>query len=46
MPPAGYSGPIFELVHDYPTQSPGARDESECPWLFIDVEFTSGAPVD
>ncbi len=46
MPAAGYSGPVFQLSHDYPTQDPGTCDESECPWLFIDVDFTSGVPVD
>ncbi|WBU52840.1 hypothetical protein [Paracoccus sp. SCSIO 75233] len=46
VPPAGYDGPVFKLSRDYPTEDPGACDESECPWLFVDVDFTSGVPVD
>lgn len=44
-PPPGYSGPVFELSHDYPTEDPGKCPQSECPWLYIDVDFTSGVPV-
>jgi hypothetical protein len=45
-PPAGYSGPVFELSHDFPVENPGTCSESDCPWLYIDVDFTSGEPVD
>lgn len=45
-PPEGYSGPVFSLSHDYPTEDPGPCAEADCPWLFVDVDFTSGAPVD
>ncbi|MFT4742282.1 MAG: hypothetical protein ACI91Z_000253 [Yoonia sp.] len=45
-PPAGYNGPVFELSHSYPTQDPGACGIADCPWLYIDVDFTSGEAVD
>lgn len=45
-PPAGYDGPVFQLSNAYPTQDPGVCGIADCPWLFIDVDFTSGAPVD
>lgn len=35
-PPAGYTGPVFELSHDYPAQKP----DCEAPWLKRDVSFT------
>lgn len=35
-PPPGYSGPVFELSHDYPAQKPGC----EAPWLKRNVSFT------
>ncbi|MFC4348611.1 hypothetical protein ACFO5Q_12225 [Kordiimonas lipolytica] len=44
-PPPGYQGPVFQLSHDYPTEDPGQCPQSECPWLYIDVDFTSGVPV-
>jgi hypothetical protein len=44
-PPASYHGPVFELSHDYPSEHPGKCPQSECPWLYIDVEFTTGKPV-
>jgi hypothetical protein len=45
-PPAGYSGPVFKLSHDYPPEHPGPCSQSDCPWLYVDVDFTSGEPVD
>jgi len=45
-PPSGYSGPVFELSHDYPSEDPGKCGPEDCPWLYIDVEFTTGEAVD
>ena len=46
-PPAGWSGPVFELSHDYPASHPGKCPEEVCGWLYRDVDFssTSWAPV-
>lgn len=46
-PPPGWSGPVFELSHDYPKQDPGAC--SNCPWLTntqvsFNVPLTEPAP--
>ncbi len=35
-PPPGWTGPVFELSHDYPQQEPGTCPESVCTWLFND----------
>ena len=32
-PPPGWTGPVFELVHNYPTNSPGTCDPKACKWL-------------
>src|SRR5260370_42710304 len=32
-PPPGWTGPVFQLVHNYPTSNPGACDPSICKWL-------------
>ena len=45
-PPDGYNGPVFKLSNDYPTQDPGPCGIDDCPWLFIDVDFTTGEAVD
>ncbi|KMW58572.1 hypothetical protein AIOL_003549 [Candidatus Rhodobacter oscarellae] len=45
-PPPGYSGPVFELSHDYPAEHPGDCGPDDCPWLSIDVDFTTGVPLD
>lgn len=45
-PPYGYAGPVFALSNAYPTQDPGLCGIEDCPWMFIDVDFTSGVPVD
>ncbi len=44
-PPASYSGPVFKLSHDYPKQVPGTCGKEDCPWLFVDVDFSSGKSV-
>lgn len=49
-PPAGWTGPVFELSHDYPKQPPGDCPPSVCTWLANDqVDFSIGltdpAPV-
>lgn len=43
-PPPGWTGPVFELSHDYPTADPGACPESTCGWLAVDVDFDSTDP--
>ncbi len=32
-PPPGWTGPVFELVHNYPTTNPGVCDPKVCKWL-------------
>src|SRR6266567_3989668 len=32
-PPPGWTGPVFQLVHNYPTSNPGACDPKVCKWL-------------
>lgn len=32
-PPPGWSGPVFELSHDYPAEAPGPCSDADCPWL-------------
>jgi hypothetical protein len=32
-PPPGWTGPVFQLVHNYPTTNPGTCDPSICKWL-------------
>ena len=39
-PPEGWSGPVFALSHDYPTELPAPCGPGECPWLGIDVDFS------
>lgn len=41
-PPPGWTGPVFELSHDYPRQHPGTCPETVCTWLALDVEFPNG----
>ena len=31
--PEGWTGPVFELSHDYPTADPGPCAPADCPWL-------------
>lgn len=42
-PPAGWTGPVFQLSHDYPTQAPAACDPAVCTWLQLKVDFGDGA---
>ncbi|MFW6175475.1 MAG: hypothetical protein ACOC7L_01500 [Acidobacteriota bacterium] len=44
-PPPGWSGPVFELSHDYPTTDPGACPPETCPWLAMDVDFSDPSPT-
>jgi hypothetical protein len=39
-PPAGWSGPVFKLSHDYPRTKPSC----EAPWLRRKVSFTASNP--
>lgn len=39
-PPPGWTGPVFELSHDYPTDDPGTCPKSVCTWLDLDVDFS------
>ena len=32
-PPPGWTGPVFKLVHNYPSSNPGTCDPSICKWL-------------
>ena len=43
-PPPGWSGPVFELSHDYPTADPGACPETTCGWLAVDIDFDNTEP--
>ncbi|MGF1749223.1 hypothetical protein [Vibrio cionasavignyae] len=36
-PPADWTGPVFELSDQYPTQLPAKCTKQSCPWLFIDL---------
>ena len=40
-PPPGWTGPVFELSHEYPPDDPGTCSPEECPWLGIDVDFNT-----
>ena len=42
-PPPGYSGPVFELSHDYPDQMPQGDPMTEFPWLSIPVDFNASS---
>lgn len=44
-PPPGWTGPVFQLSHDYPTEDPGACPPETCPWLAIDVDFSTTSPT-
>lgn len=39
--PPGYSGPLFQLSADYPTQAPVITSENS-PWLKVKVDFGDG----
>jgi len=39
-PPPGWTGPVFQLSHDYPTQDPGTCPKTVCTWLAVDVDFS------
>ncbi len=40
--PPGWTGPRFQLSHDYPRQQPAACDPvRDCPWLSLHVDFAS-----
>ena len=43
-PPPGWTGPVFRLSHDYPTEAPAACDVRECPWLATNQSMFSQAP--
>lgn len=38
--PPGWSGPVFELNHAYPSDDPGTCPKSICTWLDVDVDFS------
>ena len=40
-PPAGWTGPVFQLSHDYPTQDPGACPKTVCTWLDVSAHFNT-----
>lgn len=40
-PPPGWTGPVFELSHDYPTEAPGKCPEEVCGWLYKPTNFDS-----
>jgi hypothetical protein len=41
-PPPGWTGPRFELSHDYPRTQPAACDSvNVCKWLGMNVDFSS-----
>ena len=40
-PPEGWTGPVFQLSHDYPPTDPGKCPEDVCGWLYKDVDFSS-----
>ena len=42
--PAGWTGPVFHLSHDYPTQAASACDVKECPWLATSPSMFNQAP--
>lgn len=42
-PPPGWTGPVFELSHDYPKDLPPGGDEM--PWLKVPVDFTDKDPI-
>lgn len=37
-PPAGWSGPVFTLSHDYPAQKPADCSAKDCPWLAVTLQ--------
>ena len=39
-PPAGWTGPVFALSHDYPAADPGTCATDLCTWLGRDVDFS------
>ena len=41
-PPAGWTGPVFALSHDYPATAPAQC--SQCGWLKVDPVFTPAFP--
>lgn len=40
-PPPDWKGPVFQLVHDYPQEQPGACPKTVCKWLAIDIDFST-----
>ncbi len=38
--PAGWTGPVFALSHDYPAADPGTCATDLCTWLGRDVDFS------
>lgn len=44
-PPEGWSGPVFELSHDYPAEDPGPCPPETCPWLALEVDFSATSPT-
>ena len=42
-PIPGWTGPVFELSHDYPSTLPSGGDQM--PWLAIDVSFDDKDPI-
>lgn len=49
-PPPDWTGPVFELSHDYPTTDPGVCPPDVCTWLALDsLDFSvnfDGPPPD
>lgn len=45
-PPDDWTGPVFELSHDYPTTDPGPCAEADCPWLSLTSPEAFTATVD
>jgi hypothetical protein len=41
-PPVDYTGPVFQLSHDYPATLPPGGDQ--LPWLKINVDFNDTTP--
>lgn len=43
-PPPDWRGPVFNLSRDYPSKVPAECPQSECPWLYLPVDFDSQEP--
>lgn len=45
-PPPGWTGPVFQLSHDYPKQDPGSCPPNVCRWLVNDKVSFAQVPGD